>query len=154
FWSTYKTYEATYGANYASKVKSDVFYSKARKYESSLHRALDEANVPVEVYHTLLEEANATLPTLHRYCWLRGRMLGVDQPHYYDIYPDLVTLDKDFSLVEGKKIVEACVAPLGADYVAKLSRGINGTWMHAYPQPGKRSGAYMFGAAYDVHPYV
>ena len=27
-------------------------------------------------------------------------------------------------------------------------------WMHVYPQAGKRSGAYMSGAAYDVHPLV
>ena len=26
--------------------------------------------------------------------------------------------------------------------------------MHVYPQPGKRSGAYMSGAAYDVHPLI
>ena len=154
FWGTYKIYEATYGANYASKVKSDVFYSKARKYNSSLERALDAANVPTEVYHTLLAEVDATLPTLHRYFELRGRMLGLEQPHYYDIYPDLVQLDKPFPLDEGKRIVEACVVPLGADYVTKLAHGINAAWMHAYPSTGKRSGAYMFGAAYDVHPYV
>ncbi|AWB68852.1 hypothetical protein C2869_00005 [Saccharobesus litoralis] len=33
-------------------------------------------------------------------------------------------------------------------------KGVEGRWMHVYPQEGKRSGAYMFGAAYDVHPYV
>ena len=27
-------------------------------------------------------------------------------------------------------------------------------WMHVYPQRGKRSGAYMQGFAYDVHPYI
>ena len=26
--------------------------------------------------------------------------------------------------------------------------------MHVYPQQGKRSGAYMNGSAYDVHPYL
>ena len=26
--------------------------------------------------------------------------------------------------------------------------------MHSHPQPGKRSGAYMNGSVYDVHPYV
>lgn len=154
FWSTYKTFEATFGANYSSKVKADVFYAKSRKYDSSLARALDGANIPTEVYHTLLAEVDASLPTLHRYFRLRGRMLGVDQPRYYDIYPDLVSLDKPFPLAEGKRIVEAAVVPLGEDYVGKLTHGINSAWMHAYPSKGKRSGAYMFGAAYDVHPYV
>ena len=26
--------------------------------------------------------------------------------------------------------------------------------MHVYPQQGKASGAYMYGAVYDVHPYL
>jgi oligoendopeptidase F len=31
---------------------------------------------------------------------------------------------------------------------------IDDRWMHVYPQQGKRSGAYMQGSAYDVHPYL
>jgi oligoendopeptidase F len=38
--------------------------------------------------------------------------------------------------------------------VSVLREGFAGRWMHAYPQEGKRSGAYMFGSAYDVHPYL
>ena len=44
-------------------------------------------NLPPAVYHTLVEEVNKALPTLHRYFRLRARMLGIEQMHYYDIYP-------------------------------------------------------------------
>ncbi|MFT5210797.1 MAG: oligoendopeptidase F [Flavobacterium sp.] len=44
--------------------------------------------------------------------------------------------------------------PLGEEYMEGYDAGVAGRWMHVYPQAGKRSGAYMFGAAYDVHPYV
>src|SRR5690606_14605175 len=32
--------------------------------------------------------------------------------------------------------------------------GMSQRWVHVYPQKGKRSGAYMSGYAYDVHPYI
>ena len=36
------------------------------------------------------------LDPTHRYFKLRPRMLGLEQLHYYDIYPPLVSLDKTF----------------------------------------------------------
>jgi len=44
--------------------------------------------------------------------------------------------------------------PLGEEYNKHLATALDSNWAHAYPQPGKRSGAYMNGSAYDVHPYV
>jgi oligoendopeptidase F len=44
--------------------------------------------------------------------------------------------------------------PLGDEYVAAVRKGFESRWMDVYPQPGKRSGAYSNGAAYDVHPFV
>jgi oligoendopeptidase F len=35
-----------------------------------------------------------------------------------------------------------------------LSKGFSGRWMDVLPRPGKQSGAYMNGSAYDVHPYL
>ena len=35
-----------------------------------------------------------------------------------------------------------------------LKKGFCGRWMDVLPRPGKASGAYMNGSAYDVHPYL
>ena len=35
-----------------------------------------------------------------------------------------------------------------------MKKGFAKRWMDVYPRPRKRSGAYMTGSAYDVHPYV
>ena len=43
---------------------------------------------------------------------------------------------------------------LGDDWVEMQQKAINERWMHVYPQRGKRSGAYMSPAAYDVHPFL
>ncbi|MBT5485184.1 MAG: oligoendopeptidase F, partial [Gammaproteobacteria bacterium] len=43
---------------------------------------------------------------------------------------------------------------LGEDWVSMQREAIAQRWMHVYPQQGKRSGAYMNGSSYDVHPYL
>jgi len=73
---------------------------------------------------------------------------------YYDIYPPLVESRRSFTLADAKTLMLAAVAPLGSDYVAVLGRGVSARWMDAYPRPRKRSGAYMSGSVYDVHPYL
>ena len=35
-----------------------------------------------------------------------------------------------------------------------LQRAFNERWIDLFPNPGKRSGAYSNGGAYDVHPYM
>jgi oligoendopeptidase F len=43
---------------------------------------------------------------------------------------------------------------MGEEYLGLLKQGLAGQWMDSHPRPAKRSGAYMAGSAYDVHPYV
>lgn len=154
FWAKFHEYERTFGVTLFAQVKTDWFRATARKYPTSLAAALDDDNVPEAVYRTLLAETNANLPTLHRYFKLRGRMLGISDLHYWDIYPPIVKLDKAFPLATGKSLVIAAEQPLGPDYVAQFTASLNARYTHVYPQPGKRSGAYMNPGAYDVHPYV
>jgi len=155
FWTVWKDYEATLGTVMNSQIQGLVFQTEARKYKSSLSRALFDDNMPPEVYRTLVSEVNQALPTLHRYFKLRKRMLGIEgEMHYYDIYPSLVNLDKTFSIEDSIAITERALEPLGPEYMAAYRRGVNDRWMHVYPSKGKRSGAYMSGGAYDVHPYV
>ncbi len=81
-------------------IRTQVGPARARNYDSVLERELFSDNLPPAVYRTLVEEVNKALPTLYRYFRLRGRMLGVEQMHYYDIYPPLVSLDKTFDYRE------------------------------------------------------
>jgi len=154
FWGKMREYERTFGVALFSQVKADWFTANARKYPSSLAAAIDSDDIPVAVYRTLLAETNANLPTLHRYFRLRARLLGVSDLRYWDIYPPIVKLDKRFPLAEGRALATAAVRPLGADYAAQFAACVNGRYTSVYPRPGKTGGAYMDGAAYDVHPYV
>lgn len=155
FWGLWKKYENTYGAVLGGHMQGLRMETSQRRYETSVERALFEDAMPEAVYGTLIERVNAALPTLHRYFKLRKQMLGIKgDMEYFDIYPPLVQLDTNFSIEESITLTREALAPLGAEYMAAYDKGVEGRWMHVYPQPGKRSGAYMNGSAYDVHPYV
>jgi oligoendopeptidase F len=154
FWGKWKEYERTIGTMLAGQVNVDVFNHRQRGYANSLAAALDNNNIPEAIYHTLIAETNANLGTLHRYLQLRARMLGVDDLGYFDGYPALVESDKKFPIAAGKQLTLEATEPLGDAYTEVMSSGFENRWMDVYPREGKRSGAYMNGSAYDVHPYV
>jgi oligoendopeptidase F len=157
YFGSWKKYEGSYGTMLAAQVMGDEFRAKARKYDNALSSALFGDNMPESVYRTLVAEANAALPTLHRYLRLRKQVLGIkDELRYYDNYPPLFPLASapTFSIDDSKRITLAALAPLGEEYLSELRTGFNGKWMSVYPAQGKKSGAYMSGSAYDVHPYL
>src|SRR5690606_7224524 len=117
-------------------------------------QALDGDDIPRAVYETLVREVNAELPTLHRYLRLHGRVLDIADLHYYDIYPSAVADPRRYDVAESARLLRAATAPLGPDYAKLLDHALAQRWMHVRPAEGKRSGAYMMGAAYDVHPYL
>ena len=154
FWGKWLEYRNSVGAVLNSHIQTQTALAKARNYDSVLHRELFQDNLPEAIYRTLVTEVNAALPTLHRYFRLRARMLGVEEMHYYDIYPSLVSLDKDFDIETSKAITLEAMAVLGDDWVDMQREAMDKRWMHVYPQRGKRSGAYMSPGAFDVHPYL
>ncbi len=154
FWNTWKTYEAPFGQTLDTLVRTHIFSSKSRGYSNSLEQAVSNSNVPTEVYRALVKAANDNLPSMHRYLKLRQRIMGLPDLHYYDIYPETTRLEKEFSVEDAKELTLVSLEPFGEEYLTLLKEGLNADWMHVYPQPGKRSGAYMQGGGYDVHPYV
>ena len=156
FWTAFKTYQGTFGSNLTTQVMGDVFGARARRFDTALQQALFDENMPERVYRTLVAQANAGLPTLHRYLRLRKRLLGIrDELAYYDNYTPLFTvaIPPRFSVTDAKRLTVEALAPMGDEYLTLLKRGTAAQWSDPYPRDGKRSGAYVNGA-YDVHPYV
>ena len=143
----------TYGAIYRALLQRDVASSKGRNYGSSLEKALEPKNVPVDVYTTLLKSAIDNNAPLQRYVNLRKKALGLKEYHYYDNSINIVEYDKTFDYDVAKEMVYNSVAPLGEDYSAKMNRAISEGWIDVFETENKRSGAYSIGI-YDVHPYM
>jgi oligoendopeptidase F len=155
FFGALGSFRGTFGSTLNGQVQGDVFYAKSRNYQSALERSLDAANIPTTVYTRLIDGVNRGLPTFHRYLNLRKRMMGVPELHYYDLYAPLVaSVNLTYTAEDAEKHVMAALKPLGAEYAAAANRAFNERWIDLYPTPGKRSGAYSNGGAYDVHPYM
>lgn len=151
---SYGKWRNTLGATYSASVRKDVFYARARKYDSALHQAVHSDNVPVEVYTNLIESIHSRLELLHRYVDVRKRLLGLDDIHFYDMYvPVVQELDLKFPYEEGAQMMLDSMAPLGDEYVATVRHGLDNRWVDIFENEGKRSGAYSI-SAYGVHPYI
>lgn len=157
FFSTYKKYRNTLASLLGSQINANIVYAKARKYDSALEASLDANNIPTAVYHNMVKAVNKHLPTLHRYLKLRQELLGLKDLYYYDMYPPIVKeVELKFSYDEGRELLGQALAPMGRDYLDAIKKGMSpeSGWVDVYPNKGKRSGAYMDGSAYAVHPFV
>ncbi len=155
FWSHYRLFEGTFGELLNGQVKQDIFRAKARNYGSALESATKPNNIPTEVYHSLIENVNANLPTFHRYLNLKKRMMGLDTLKYSDMYASTVKgVELKYSYEEAQALILESLNPLGKEYAGVVDHAFKNRWIDVYPNKGKRSGAYSNGAAYDVHPYI
>lgn len=157
FTAMYETYgklKNTIGATFSANVNKNLFYTKARKYNSVLEMYLYGDNIPTSVYNNLIDTIHESLPLMYRYMELRKKLLGVDELHMYDLFAPLVDeFDMNITYDEAKKIVQESLKPLGDNYLSVLNEGLEGGWIDVYENEGKRSGAYSWGA-YGTHPYV
>ena len=155
YFEAYAAFRETYGSNLFECLKSHLFRARARRYAGCLEAALDGDNVPARVYTNLIEQIHRALPSIHRYYRLRARALGLDELTYFDLHCPLVPgFARRYSVGDAKRLVIGAMAPLGDAYVAPLRDGLASRWIDWHPAPGKRSGAYASGGAYDVHPYM
>ena len=153
-YGTYAKQKNTLAATLSANVNKNMFYSRARKYDSALEMSLSGDNIPAEVYTSLIDTIHEHLPLLHRYLALRQKLLKLDELHMYDLFTPLVEeFDMDISYEQAQATVLESLKPLGDDYLNTLREGFASSWIDIYENEGKRSGAYSWGA-YGTHPYV
>lgn len=153
-YEAYKNLINTISTTYSYNTKNDVISARIRHYGSARQAALSGGNIPLEVYDNLIKVVHDYLPTLHKYTSLRKKVLGVDELKMYDIYVPLVEVPKEkVSYEEAIEMMKAGLAPLGEEYIDRLSKGVDAGWIDVYENEGKTSGAYSFGS-YDSMPYI
>ena len=154
FYEQFTAHENTLAATLAGSIQKDVYYAKARGYDSALHQALYGDNVPQSVYDNLIAAVRKNLPAVHKYYDLRKRKMGLDDIHQYDTYvPILSDIEIEHTWDEAVEVVAESLAPLGEEYVSVLRNGLSGRWCDRYPNAGKQSGAFSAGC-FDSEPYI
>ena len=154
FYEPYKSHLNTLGSILSTSISKDVFYARARKYDSALHAGLDAYNIPVSVYHSLIETTEKNIECLHKYMAVRKKILKLDTQYPYDIFCPLFP-DADYEIPYETAIEEVlkAVEPLGKDYGSVLREGFASRWVDVFETEGKAGGAYSW-RNYNSHPFV
>lgn len=154
YYGQFADHENTLAATLAGSIHRDVYYAKARGYESSLGAALFPDNVPQSVYDNLISAVRDALPSVHRYFDVRKNKMGLGDIHHYDTYvPILDSIKKHHTWDQAVEVVLESLHPLGSQYIDTLAGGLRGRWSDRYPNRGKQSGAFSCGS-FDGDPHI
>jgi oligoendopeptidase F len=149
----YLAHKNTLAASLTTAVKRDVFNARVRNYNSSLEASLFANNIPVEVFHSLINTFKKNIPTWHKYWAIRRRVLGVDTLHPYDTWAPLAQ-SPHVSFEQAVDWICEGLRPLGEEYVSVLRRGcLEERWVDRSPNEGKGAGAFSFGTP-KTHPFI
>lgn len=137
-------------------LKTNIFFAKARKYNSAREAALHKNNIPISVYDNLVDAVNKNFEPMYRWAELKKNLLGLKELHPYDTYVTLFdqTLEKKYPYEEAKRLVLESLKIMGEDYLNSIKKAFDNRWVDVYETKAKRSGAYSSGTTYGVHPYV
>jgi oligoendopeptidase F len=150
-------FKNTLAATLQGSVKTYVFETRVRNYAGSLERSLASNHIPVAVFENLLETFKANLPTWHRFWALRKKAFGGSLPtHDVPIYDSLAPLvsSPKVTYTEASELICKGMAPLGAEYVDPMRRGLlEDRWVDYAQNQGKGSGAYSSGGPGSI-PFI
>ena len=153
---SYKNYINTFAVLFNGNLKTNIFNARARNFNSSLEAALHRNNVPVSVYHNLIDSASKNLQPMYRWTGLKKKLLGLDQLQPYDVYVTIFNSnnEKKYTYEEGVELVLSSLKVMGDDYLNTLRTAFDNRWIDVYENKAKKSGAYSSGTTFGVHPYV
>ncbi len=143
----------TYAAFYNGVMQGDWFEARARGYQTTLDAALFGNAIPTSVVENLIREAKHGVAPFRRYHQLRKRVLGLADYYVCDAFVPLVDSDERYPYEEVLDWIVEAVAPLGAEYQARVRRAFAERWIDVYENQGKRSGAYS-APVYGANPYM
>ncbi len=152
--ATLHSYRNTLAANLATSIKQNVLLSRVRRHSNALEMMLYEHNIPVEVFHNLLATFKKHLPTWHRYFEIRRKALGVETLEPYDMWAPLIPTHPKVPYTQAVEWIAEGLLPMGKEYIGILRNGaLEERWVDIYPNKGKRSGAFSWGAP-GTHPFI
>lgn len=145
----------TLASNLTASIKANVFNMKARKFNSALEATLFNGNVPVEMFHNLLNIFKKNLPLWHKYWRIRRKALGVKTLNPYDVWAPLTTKTHKVPFEKAVDWICEGLAPMGEEYVRVMRRGcLVDRWVDWSPNAGKRQGAFSTRVPSDTHPFI
>jgi len=152
--ASWKKYINTIAATLNGSLQRDLFFAKARGYNSCLEASLDNDNIDTTVFYNLIQAVDDNIATLHKWTNLKKKVLGYDTLYTYDLsVPMAPEFEKEYTYEQAEDMLLNGLKPLKKDYLKDLKNGLNSGWVDVYETEGKGSGAYSWGT-YTSHPYI
>lgn len=151
--SQYKDHKNSYAQIYNTILQANIANMKNRKYSSTLESYLFNNNIPLDVYHNLVEVASSNTEPVKRYYKLRQYYLDLEKHHTYDRFIPLAESHSTFTYPEAKDVFFKSISHLDKAFVEKAHSALEDGYVDVYEQEGKQTGAYSWGAT-NEHPFI
>ncbi|MEO1288900.1 MAG: M3 family oligoendopeptidase [Chloroflexota bacterium] len=154
FCDGHKAVENTLASNLITNIKQYVFLARARGYETVLEARLAPANLPVAVFHNLVNTFKDNLHVWHRYWEAKRKVIGIEEIRPYDIWAPLTENPPHISYQQAVDWIVTGLEPLGEQYTSVLRKGATtDRWVDYAQNEGRKQGAFS-SACYDCPPFI
>ena len=129
-------------------------YVKLRGFATPIAARNKMNDLPDAVVEALLEAVEAGTPVFRDYFRLKARLLNRPKLSRYDLYAPVVQTERRYTFEEALAKVEAAFRAFDPEF-AELAKKV---WEEGHidvePRAGKRGGAFSYGPAPGVTPYL
>ena len=156
FNALYKNFDEhknTYAEIYNQLLQGEYAEVKARGYDSILASHLYSNNIPLSVFHNLIEVASTHNEDVKRYFALKQKYLGLEKYRTYDRFLELARSDKHYTYEEARDIFYESIKWYPEDYQKKAHEATKEGYVDVNIKPAKRGGAYSTGGS-NIHPFI
>jgi oligoendopeptidase F len=151
----YLEFKNSLASNLTASIKQNVFNMRVRGFKSSLESTLFNGDVPVEMFHNLINIFKKNLPLWHKYWQIRRKALGVKTLHPYDVWAPLTTKTHKVPFQKAVDWISDGLEPMGREYVDIMRKGcLKDRWVDWSPNAGKRQGAFSTRVPAGTHPFI
>ena len=152
-YSFYDEHKNTLASIYAGILKCEYANMKNRGYRSMVEAKLDNENIPVSVYESLIHTTRENTAPLKRYYKLRKNYFKLDKLRTYDRFLKFRESSLNYSYEEAKKMVLEAMDFMGSDFKSKALQCLEDGVVDVAIKDGKRNGAYST-STYDEGAFI
>jgi oligoendopeptidase F len=127
---------------------------RERGYQDVMDYTVLKDDLNSGVVTALLDTSIANMDIVHRYQRLRARLLGVDDYAVHDLRAPLFGEEPSYTWEQACELVVQAFTAFDPLAGAVARRFLDERWVHVFPRPGKRAGAFCSPGYPPEHPWV
>jgi len=127
---------------------------RERGYQDVMDYTVLKDDLSSGVVTALLDTAIANMDIVHRYQHLRARLLAVDAYAGHDLRAPLFGEEPSYTWEQACELVVQAFTAFDPKAGAVARRFLDERWVHVFPAPGKRAGAFCSPGYPPEHPWV